>query len=111
MDNKNNIFNIRFEYFNLDWYDIINYLIFPFPSALTETNKYCAAHCASNLILDSTLNSIAQAYADKLVALGYLVYSDNQSCGGNLYFTSSIQAIDINSITGISFKKFLFVFI
>jgi len=82
-----------------------------FPSALTETNKYCAAHCASNLILDSTLNSIAQAYADKLVALGYLVYSDNQSCGGNLYFTSSTQAIDINSITGITFKKFLFVFI
>ena len=71
--------------------------------ALVQTNKYRAAHCAPNLILNSTVNSIAQEYANKLVIKGSLVHSNN-GYGENLYYTSSSQPIDINSIKGISLK-------
>jgi len=52
--------------------------------SLSQTNKYRATHCVPKLILNSTLNKIAQAYAVKLATLGYLVHSGN-GLGENLY--------------------------
>lgn len=56
------------------------------------------------MILNSTLNSIAQAYANKLAALDIFEHSGS-GYGENLYYSGSSQAIDINSINGISFIK------
>lgn len=67
--------------------------------ALAQTNKYRADHCAPNLVLDANLNSIAQAYAVKLVALGYLEHSDN-GYGENLYYAGFGQATNVNSVKG-----------
>jgi uncharacterized protein YkwD len=76
--------------------------------ALAQTNKYRAAHCAPNLILDPKLNSIAQAYASKLVQIGYLVHSNN-GYGENLYYINYGQPTNINSIQGNYFSLFVFI--
>ncbi len=78
--------------------------------ALAQTNKYRASHCAPNLILNSTLNFIAQTYATKLVQIGFLVHS-NSIYGENLYYINYEEAININSIKGNYFFLFDFILI
>lgn len=66
---------------------------------MAQTNKYRADHCAPNLILNTTLNSVAQAYAVELVRIGSLVHSENDY-GENLYYVGFGQATNINSVKG-----------
>ncbi|CAF0854945.1 unnamed protein product [Adineta ricciae] len=66
---------------------------------LAQTNKYRAMHCAPNLKLNATLNSIAQAYAVKLTTLKTLTHSNNK-LGENLYMTSLTSTMDVNSVKG-----------
>ena len=67
--------------------------------ALAQTNKRRAEHCAQDLILNSTLNAIAQAYAAELVSLGRLEHSKGKY-GENLYMTKSLQGLDVSSLKG-----------
>lgn len=73
--------------------------------ALAQTNIRRAAHCAPNIILNATLNDIAQAYANTLARLDTLKHSGDSRFGENLYYTGSSQPIDVNTINGKSFIK------
>lgn len=80
--------------------------------ALAQTNKYRALHCAPNMKLNTTLNSIAQAYADKLAATQTFAHSNN-GYGENLYYTMSSSSTGPSSVKGIVYSKrdsFIYIF-
>ncbi|CAF4107732.1 unnamed protein product [Rotaria magnacalcarata] len=67
--------------------------------ALTEMNLYRTYHCAQNVILNATLNSIAQNYSEELAATNTFVHSGN-GYGENLWMTMSSGVINITRING-----------
>ena len=67
--------------------------------ALAQTNIYRAVHCAPSLVLNASLNAVAQAYAQKLVSIRKLAHSYN-GYGENLWVRSTTGTITAASING-----------
>ena len=67
--------------------------------ALAQTNSHRTVHCAPNLILNESLNAIAQAYAENIAATRSRVHSGN-GYGENLWYKGSSHAINITLING-----------
>jgi uncharacterized protein YkwD len=66
--------------------------------ALAQTNLHRAAHCAPSLVLNASLNAVAQAYAQNLANIKKLVHS-NSVYGENLwvrYTSGTMTAASIN---------------
>lgn len=62
--------------------------------ALTEHNLKRALHCANPLQLDSTINTVAQNYANTLAAQDAgLIHSTGSGYGENLWYISSSTTI------------------
>ncbi|CAF2712154.1 unnamed protein product [Rotaria sp. Silwood2] len=67
--------------------------------ALAATNIHRAYHCAPNIILNATLNSIAQSYSEQLAATKTFVHSGN-GYGENLWAISSSGTLNITLMNG-----------
>ena len=57
--------------------------------ALMEHNCNRQLHCVTSMVLNATLNGIAQSYAESLAATQTFVHSGRAGLGENLWATSS----------------------
>ena len=71
--------------------------------ALVAHNYYRQLHGAQSIALNSTINDIAQAYAEVLAANDTFAHSSGTGLGENLWSTSSS-----NAITYVNGKSFFF---
>ena len=67
--------------------------------ALIQTNKRRSSHCVSPLVLNASLNAVAQAYAQKLASIKRLVHSSS-GYGENLWVQYTSGILTAASIDG-----------